>query len=111
MPPTSGPLDLLVNNAAVTRFGSVEETPLDDSQQMLDTNFLGPIRCMRAVPPGMRERGSGCIINLSTVAVPAAFAGTAAYAASKAALQHATAVPRDRRTTAWSWSLAGSASP
>ena len=88
----AGPLDLLVNNAAVTQFGSVEETPLDDWRLMLETNFLGPVRCMRAVMPAMRERGSGTIVNVSTVAVSAPFAGTGAYAASKAALEHASAV-------------------
>ena len=87
-----GPLDLLVNNAAVTQFCSVEETPIEDWQLMLDTNFLGPVRCMRAVMPSMRERNHGCIVNVSTVAAQAAFAGTGAYAASKAALEHASTV-------------------
>ena len=47
---------------------------------------------MRAVMPSMRQQGSGCIINVSTVAAEAAFAGTGAYAASKAALEQASAV-------------------
>src|SRR6476619_6993140 len=59
----AGRVELLVNNAAVVNFGSVEETPLDDWRQMLDTNLLGTVRCMQAALPGMRTRRSGRIIN------------------------------------------------
>jgi NAD(P)-dependent dehydrogenase (short-subunit alcohol dehydrogenase family) len=88
----AGPFDVLVNNAAVTQFCSVEETPIEDWQLMLETNFLGPVRCMRAVLPTMRAQGHGCIVNVSTIAARAAFPGTGAYASSKAALEHASAV-------------------
>jgi NAD(P)-dependent dehydrogenase (short-subunit alcohol dehydrogenase family) len=88
----AGRVDLLVNNAAVVNFGSVEETPLDDWRQMLDTNLLGTVRCMQAALPGMRTRRSGRIINITTVAVPAAFPGTGAYAASKAAIEQISEV-------------------
>jgi NAD(P)-dependent dehydrogenase (short-subunit alcohol dehydrogenase family) len=58
----------------------------------VDSNFLGTVRCMRAALPAVRQRRSGCIVNVTTVAVPAAFAGTAAYAASKGAVEHLSAV-------------------
>jgi NAD(P)-dependent dehydrogenase (short-subunit alcohol dehydrogenase family) len=88
----AGEVDLLVNNAAVSSLGSVEESSLDDWRRVLDTNLLGTIRCMQAVLPGMRKRRSGCIINVTTVAVPVVFPGTGAYAASKAAIEHASEV-------------------
>jgi NAD(P)-dependent dehydrogenase (short-subunit alcohol dehydrogenase family) len=63
-----------------------------DWRLMLDTKLLGTVRCMQAVLPGMRARRSGCIINVTTVAVPAAFPGTGAYAASKAAIEQLSEV-------------------
>jgi NAD(P)-dependent dehydrogenase (short-subunit alcohol dehydrogenase family) len=82
-----GPIDVLVNNAGVDRTGPVETMPLDQARLVMETNFWGPLRMSRAVLPGMRARGSGVIVNVSslagrTFAVPHG----GLYAASKAAL-------------------------
>ena len=58
-----GPIDVLVNNAGVEKAGSVEELPLADFRAIMETNYFGVIRCVQALVPPMRKRGSGCIIN------------------------------------------------
>jgi NAD(P)-dependent dehydrogenase (short-subunit alcohol dehydrogenase family) len=76
-------IDVLVNNAGVSGRGSVEEVPLEIFRQVMETNFFGGLRCIKAVIPSMRERRSGCIVNVSSVAGQIASAGMAPYAASK----------------------------
>jgi len=58
---------VLVNNAGVERTGSVEELPLADFRAVMETNYFGAIRCIQAVLPSMRQRRSGCIINVTSV--------------------------------------------
>src|SRR5260370_14205456 len=81
-----GPIDVLVNNAGVERVGSVEELPLDEFRAVMETNYFGAIRCIQALAPHMRQRRSGCIINVTSVAGRIATAPMAPYAASKWAL-------------------------
>ena len=82
-----GGVDVLVNNAGVGFGGPVETMPMDAARALFETNFWGPQRMMRAVLPGMRERRSGVIINVSSLAglLPGA-PYTGLYAASKHAL-------------------------
>jgi NAD(P)-dependent dehydrogenase (short-subunit alcohol dehydrogenase family) len=54
---------------------------------MFDTNLFGAVRCIRAALPGMRERGGGCIVNISSAAGYVALPAVAGYAASKTALE------------------------
>jgi NAD(P)-dependent dehydrogenase (short-subunit alcohol dehydrogenase family) len=68
----------------------VEELPLGDFRQVMETNFFGVLRCTKAVVPGMRLQRSGCIINVSSVAGRLAMAPQGAYAASKWALEAMT---------------------
>ncbi len=80
-------IDVLVNNAGIAPVGAVEEQPLEDFRQTMDTNYLGPIRCIQKVLPGMREQKNGCIINVTSVAGKIAGASQGCYSASKFALE------------------------
>ena len=82
-----GPVDVLVNNAGVERAGSVEEVPLSEFRTVMETNYFGAIRCMQAVVRQMRQRRSGCIINVSSVAGRITNPPMSPYTASKWALE------------------------
>ncbi len=81
------PLDVLVNNAGIERHGSVEETPMEDFVAVMNTNYFGALRCIKAVLPGMREARKGCIVNVSSVAGRIANSPLGPYSATKFALE------------------------
>ena len=85
-----GPLDAIVNNAGISGGGPVEGYPLDRIRQMFETNTLGALRVIQAVLPAWRKRGSGVIVNVSSVSGRVASPLEAAYSASKFALEALT---------------------
>lgn len=84
---TTGPVDVLVNNAGVERMGTIEETPLADFKTCMETNYFGVIRCTKSVVRQMRERGRGAIINISSLAGKISPSPMGPYSASKFALE------------------------
>lgn len=85
-----GPVDVLVNNAGVELAGAIEELPLAEFRAVMETNYFGALRCIQALVPSMRERQSGCIINVTSVAGQIASPPLAPYMASKWALEALT---------------------
>ena len=81
------PVDVLVNNAGIERLGPIEETPLADFRTCMETNYFGAIRCIQAAVRPMRERGSGAIINVTSIGGKISMSPMAPYAASKFALE------------------------
>lgn len=86
-----GDLDLLVNCAGFGISGAVEFTELAEAKKQMEVNFFGCVNMTRAVLPHMRQRGNGRIVNISSVAAPAAIPFQAYYSASKAAINAWTA--------------------
>ncbi|MGD9724289.1 MAG: SDR family NAD(P)-dependent oxidoreductase [Pirellulales bacterium] len=80
-------LDVLVNNAGIYSINAVEDENLDQFRRVMETNYFGAVRCVKQVLPVMRARGSGCIINVTSIAGRVAFSASSAYSASKFALE------------------------
>jgi 3-oxoacyl-[acyl-carrier protein] reductase len=80
---TLGPIAILVNNAGIGLFGPVHEKTEADWDRVLDTNLKSVFLVSRAVAPSMIRRGSGDIINISSLAGKNTFAGGGIYCASK----------------------------
>jgi NAD(P)-dependent dehydrogenase (short-subunit alcohol dehydrogenase family) len=76
----------VVNNAGIGVRGPIESVPLDEVQQMFNTKFFGAVRVMQAVLPPMRERGSGTLVNVTSIAAHVALPLHGFYSASKHAL-------------------------
>lgn len=81
------PLDVLINNAGIGGSTPLELVPEEEHQQMFDTNYFGAVRCIQAVLPAMRERGSGCIVNITSAVGLLAMPNQIPYSASKWALE------------------------
>jgi NAD(P)-dependent dehydrogenase (short-subunit alcohol dehydrogenase family) len=83
----AGPPDAIVHNAGVAAVGSLEELPDDVWQQVLSTNFLGPVRLTRELLPSMRGAGRGRIVVVSSQGAIHGMPGVGAYSAAKGALE------------------------
>ncbi|MCD8485192.1 SDR family oxidoreductase [Geitlerinema calcuttense] len=81
-----GPIDILVNNAGIGYTGMLMETSLADWQSVLDINLTSVFQCIQGVIPSMRDRASGTIINVASIAAQNAFPNWGAYSVSKAGL-------------------------
>ena len=79
--------DVLVNNAGVAVFGRLDHVPRERSETLMQLNLLAPIRLCNAFVPAMVERGSGHIVNVSSVAGWLGSKGLTAYCASKFGLR------------------------
>jgi len=83
----AGELDAVVNNAGLTGYGPLETYPLDSFTRVLEVNTIGPLRVAQAVVPSWRERGSGVLVNVSSVQGKIGTPLEGVYAASKHALE------------------------
>ncbi len=81
-----GHLDCLVNNAAIGKRKHTLDLTVDDLHRTMDVNFFAPIRMAMALLPRMRERGSGLLVNVSSMGGRLGIVHEAAYCAAKFAM-------------------------
>lgn len=82
-----GEVDVLVNNAGYGYRAAVEEGDEADVATLFATNVFGAVSMIKAVLPGMRARGHGAVVNISSIGARISPAGSGYYAATKAALE------------------------
>jgi NAD(P)-dependent dehydrogenase (short-subunit alcohol dehydrogenase family) len=97
-----GPLDILINNAGVLEpLGKLWETDPEQAKRLFEVNLTGAYYGLRAVLPGMVQRGRGVVVNISSSAAARIAPGWSVYAASKAGLDQLTrSVAVDLKDTA-----------
>jgi NAD(P)-dependent dehydrogenase (short-subunit alcohol dehydrogenase family) len=78
--------DLLVNNAGIARFAPLLEQTFEDFSSVIDVNLVGCFVVARAAARGMAKRGSGCIVNITSINGITPAPGVGAYPAAKAGL-------------------------
>jgi NAD(P)-dependent dehydrogenase (short-subunit alcohol dehydrogenase family) len=83
----AGRVDVLVNHAGIFPFGPSHEIPLDQVRAVFAFNVIAPFALTAAFVPGMIERSTGAIVNVSTMVARFGNPGMSAYGASKAALE------------------------
>jgi NAD(P)-dependent dehydrogenase (short-subunit alcohol dehydrogenase family) len=83
----AGAVGVLVNNAGYSQSGAVESIPMDAVRRQFETNVFGAIRMAQLVLPGMRARGWGRIVNISSMGGRLTFPGGGVYHATKHALE------------------------
>ena len=83
----SNKLDVLINNAGLGEFASVEETPIESYHRVFGVNIFGPIMMVKKALPLMKGKKSGSIVNVASTSSMKGFANGSAYSASKFALR------------------------
>ncbi|WP_022674030.1 acetoacetyl-CoA reductase [Novosphingopyxis baekryungensis] len=81
-----GPIDVLVNNAGITRDGTMQRMTFDDWNEVMRVNLGGCFNMAKAIYPGMRERGWGRIVNIGSINGQAGQYGQVNYAAAKSGI-------------------------
>lgn len=81
-----GGIDILINNAGIGDFGSIEEMSSETWEQVIKTNLFGVYYAAKAVYPYLKEKGEGDIVNVASTAGLKGAPNMSAYAASKAAV-------------------------
>jgi 2-keto-3-deoxy-L-fuconate dehydrogenase len=91
-----GTIDILVNSAGVSHVGNVENTPEADFDRLYNVNVKGVYNCLQAAVSLMKEKGSGVILNLASIANNVGLADRFAYSMTKGAVYAMTlSVARD----------------
>ena len=85
-----GKIDILINNAGVGITGPIEETPDEEIRNAFETNYFGPLNVIKAVLPHMRNRKSGLVINITSIAGYMGLPFRGIYSATKGALELTT---------------------
>ena len=80
-------VDVLVNNAGIALNSVTEDIDIDKAKEVMEVNVWGPVRCVKAFVPGMREQGSGHIFQVSSIAGLIGHIGQTVYVGSKFALE------------------------
>lgn len=97
-----GTVDILVNNAGAAPFmASLKDVRIEGFEKYFHVNFMSAVYCTKSVAPLMLERGSGCVLNIASVAGLIATPGEGYYGAAKAAMIQFT------RTQAREWASSG----
>ncbi|SOE21938.1 NAD(P)-dependent dehydrogenase, short-chain alcohol dehydrogenase family [Spirosomataceae bacterium TFI 002] len=81
-----GPIDILVNNAGIAHIGNIENTSVDDMDRLYSVNIKGVYNCVQSVIPGMKQKKSGVIINMCSVAASVGLKDRFAYSTTKGAV-------------------------